>query len=102
MTQRELKVGDVVQISPNSMSAFAGCFMLVTEPKSFGAEGFIAMPQAIAVRPGEAPYRCNWEEMEYIGSAAFVPPGEVRQTPAESFGDTGPVAAPIEPEASGS
>lgn len=72
MQPMSLEVGDVVQISPETSSAFAGCFMLVTEPKSFGAQGFISMPQARGQMPGQAYYRARFEEMELIGKAAWM------------------------------
>lgn len=75
MNVRELKVGDVVQLSPESR--FPGCFMMVTEPKPWGAQGFIAMPEQLDEPPKEAYYRANWEDMEYVGRAAWVPQGEV-------------------------
>lgn len=42
--------------------------MLVTEPKSWGAQGFVQVPGK-----GQAYYRAKWEEMELIGKAVFVP-----------------------------
>lgn len=69
-----LKIGDVVQISPELKNCFfCGCFMMVTEPKSWGAQGFIAMPQGREELPGRAYFRCKWEEMEFIGHAVWVP-----------------------------
>ena len=73
MEKRTLEVGDVVQISPEVPSFFQGCFMLVTEPKSFGAQGFISMPQGEGKLPGNAYYRCGFEDMEYVGHATWVP-----------------------------
>lgn len=67
--------GDVVQLSPTVKNkAFAGCFMVVSEPKSFGAQGYV---QALGERMGEkskgqAYYRANWDEMEYVGKAFWV------------------------------
>lgn len=71
MEKRELQAGDVVQLAPGE-HAFTGCFMLVTEPKSFGAEGFVAMPKRVGEPPGEAYYRAEWADMEYVGPAAWV------------------------------
>lgn len=77
MNKKELKAGDVVQINPEAHLAsngfFAGCFMLVTEPKLWGAQGFIAMPGERGTMPGHAYYRAKWEEMEPVGVAAWVP-----------------------------
>lgn len=69
----DLKVGDVVQINPESDSAFRGCFMLVTEPKAWGAQGFVSMPQERGKWPGRAYYRAKREEVVFVGRAAFVP-----------------------------
>lgn len=51
----DLKVGDVVQINGQIKdSFFAGCFMTVTDPKPWGAQGYIAVPQN-AVKYQEPP-----------------------------------------------
>ena len=68
----ELSHGQVVQINPETVGnkAFAGCFMVVTEPKSWGAQGYV---QALGDRErpgGRAYYRAKWEEMEPISSTA--------------------------------
>jgi hypothetical protein len=72
--ERELKEGDVVQLSPNvSNPIFAGCFMIVSEPKSFGAQGYcqpIGSHGAVTYQ-GVAYYRAQWDEMEYIGHAVW-------------------------------
>ena len=69
----ELHPGDVVQISPDCDNGpFAGCMMTVTEPKSFGAQGYV---QALGEndRPGGQAYaRITWKEMELVGKAAWV------------------------------
>jgi hypothetical protein len=40
---RTLQKGEVVQISPEYPDpCFGGCFLVVTEPKSFGAMGYIS------------------------------------------------------------
>lgn len=73
MENRELKPGDVVQISPTLENClFKGAFMYVTEPKSFGAQGFISVPGQRDSMPGCAYFRCKFEDMEYIGHAAWV------------------------------
>ncbi len=73
MDKRELKPGDVVQLAPSDDHAFGGCFMLITEPKSWGAQGFIALPTERGRIPSSAFFRCKFEAMEYIGAAVFVP-----------------------------
>ena len=74
MEKQELEIGDVVQISPEVENCFfGGCFMLVTEPKSWGAQGFVAMPGSRGEMPGRAFYRAKWDEMEVVGRATWVP-----------------------------
>lgn len=73
MDKRELKKGDIVQIGPIEDSFFTGCFMMVTEPKSWGAQGFVSMPGERGTIPKRAYTRVKFEDMEYVGTAAFVP-----------------------------
>lgn len=70
----EFVPGTVVQLNPETVknAAFAGCFMIVTEPKSFGAQGYV---QALGTRVapgGAAYYRAGWEEMEIVGMAVWT------------------------------
>lgn len=68
-----LKENMVVQLSPDCRNpAFACCFMVVTEPKSWGCQGYV---QSLGTREepgGQAYYRAVWEEIEYIGESAWV------------------------------
>jgi len=64
-----LKIGDVVQISPDYDPMFGGCFMQVTEPKSWGAQGFVTAP---AKEQPSYFYRCKFENMELIGEAVWI------------------------------
>lgn len=72
MTPRDLKPGDVVQLDPELRDKrFAACMMVVTEPKTWGAQGCIVGPA-----DGEAGrfyYRAMFESFEYVGTAAWVP-----------------------------
>lgn len=77
MEKQELKPGDVVQLNPefhfgDKNGFFGACFMTVTEPKDFGAQGFICIPTKRGEEPGKAYYRAKWEEMEFIGEAVWV------------------------------
>ncbi len=67
-------VGDVVQLSPftcrNKM--FAGCFMVVTEPKDFGAQGYVQGLGENGKPAGQAYYRARWDEMVWIGKAVWM------------------------------
>lgn len=38
MENRELKIGDVVQVDHAYDHVFGGCLMIVSEPKSWGAQ----------------------------------------------------------------
>lgn len=69
----KLHFGDVVQISPESDTAFGGCFMLVTEPKSWGALGFVSLPTERGKLPDEGHCRVAFEDMELVGTAPWVP-----------------------------
>lgn len=67
MTQRELKAGEIVQINPECTAvnqALRGHLMVVTEPKNWGAIGY--------VRPVDQPdalcfVRVAWADMEPTG-----------------------------------
>jgi hypothetical protein len=71
MQPRELKVGEIVQIDPAHTDErgeqwFGACLMVVTEPKSWGAQGYV---QSAGV-PGQQYYRCKFEHMEPTGGMA--------------------------------
>ena len=68
-----IQPGAVVQLSPEARNpAFACSFMTVTERKAFGAQGYV---QVLGTREsgqgGQAYYRSNWEEMEYVGMCTW-------------------------------
>lgn len=68
MTPKDLQVGEVVQINPETQDLFGGCFMVVTEPKSFGAQGYVTVPHADG--PRQAYFRCKFEDMETLDVTA--------------------------------
>ena len=77
MEQRDLKVGDVVQIDPDHDPMFGACFMIVTEPKNWGAQGYVmVLPRmgkdGVQVPGGRAYYRCKFEHMELVGPATWI------------------------------
>jgi hypothetical protein len=73
MSPQQLNVGDVVQINPNSKYAmFAGCFLTVTEPKSFGCQGYVQCLGDDQRRGGQAFLRPRFEDIELIGRAVFM------------------------------
>jgi hypothetical protein len=66
----DLQVGEIVQLSPRTANpAFGCCLMVVTEPKSWGAQGYV---QALGTTTpgGQAYYRASWEDMERTGGMA--------------------------------
>jgi len=67
MSAEQLDVGDVVQIDPAHDDRFGGCFMMITEPKSWGAQGFVRVPAG-----GLAYYRCPSTAMHFIGRAEWI------------------------------
>lgn len=71
--ERELEPGDVVQLGPMVNSPmFSHCFMTVTEPKHFGAQGYVQMTGEHGKPGGQAYFRAKWEDMTYIGKAEWV------------------------------
>lgn len=77
MEKRKLEIGDIVQLNPfncrNKM--FAGCLMVVTDPKSFGAQGYVQGLGTDGEPAGQAYYRATFEEMELTGGTAFFMAG---------------------------
>ena len=74
MKQQGLTKGQLVQLNPETVKnkMFAACIMVVTEPKSFGAQGYV---QGLGENgdPGwQSYYRATWEEMEIVGVAEWV------------------------------
>ena len=68
----ELNPGDVVQIGIDASNPqFIGCLMVVTEPKSWGAQGYVTIPGQ-----GDAYYCAPWEDMEFVGHAPVFNSGE--------------------------
>jgi len=67
-----LKVGEIVQLNPETCRnrMFAACMMTVTEPKPWGAQGYVQGLGQDDKPAGQAYYRARWEEMERTGGAA--------------------------------
>lgn len=72
MKPREMLPGEVVQLSPETVKnpMFAGCFLVVTEPKAFGCQGYVQSLGQNGEPGGQAYYRPAWEEMEPLGVSA--------------------------------
>jgi len=69
-----LEVGMLVQLSPETVGnpMFTGCIMVVTEPKAWGAQGYVQALGEDGKPGGQAYYRARWEEMELVGNAEWV------------------------------
>lgn len=65
----ELKEGDIVQLTPDVKNrAFTLCLMVVTEPKHWGAQGYVqSLGEARDAPGGQAYYRATWAEMTPTG-----------------------------------
>jgi len=73
MEARTLLAGEVVQLSPECGNPMlAACFMVVTEAKSFGAQGYVQVTGSGGQPGGQAYFRAKFEEMEPVGMAAWV------------------------------
>ena len=72
MTPRDLVIREIVQLSPytGSNPMFFGCLMVVSEPKSWGAQGYVQMTGEDGKPGGQAYYRAKWEDMEPTGGMA--------------------------------
>lgn len=70
----ELEIGDIVQLNPDTVGnkMFAGCFMVVTEPKSWGAQGYVQALGENGNMGGQAYYRANFDEMVKVGRAEWI------------------------------
>ena len=71
MTQEEIKVGDIVQVSPDK-EMFGACMVVVTELKSFGIQGYV---QSAGVN-GQQYIRLKFDEFESTGGKAVWVVGE--------------------------
>ncbi len=69
MEKMDLKPGMVVQLRPEYQpDVFGGAFMVVTEPKPWGAQGYCHCLKGRSV----AYIRPKWADMELIGMAAWL------------------------------
>ena len=64
------EVGDIVQIDPSHDECFGACFMVITEPKSWGGQGYF---QGFN-EDGQAFYRVKFENAVKVGRAEWVAP----------------------------
>lgn len=80
MTPSPLRVGEIVQLSPDIPNRmFAACFMVVTEPKPWGAQGYVQGLGEGGKPAGQAYLRPAWEHMERTGGEAQWMVGEAEK-----------------------
>ena len=76
MEKMDLVPGDVVQISPEITHSHIGMLCVVTEPKSWGCQGYLMHWDAFdAVRvknTGKAYVRLRFESIEYVGRLPWI------------------------------
>jgi len=70
---KRLSEGDVVQLCPASTrnQMFAACFLVVTEIKDWGVQGYVQGLGQDGKPGGQAYYRAHWEEIELVGQAVW-------------------------------
>jgi hypothetical protein len=69
MEKKKLEIGDIIQINPVYDDVFGGCLMIITEPKEWGAQGYVQIPGKDG---GRAFFRCRFEGMEFVGKAEWI------------------------------
>lgn len=64
-----LQDGDIVILRPDTCRnpMFAGCPMTVTEPKAWGAQGYVQALGENGKPGGQAYYRAIWDEIDVTG-----------------------------------
>ncbi len=71
----EIKEGWVVQLNPESLRVnpmFAGCFLTVTEVKSWGVQGYVQALGENGKMGGQAYYRAKFDEFEIVGVSPWI------------------------------
>jgi hypothetical protein len=69
-----LEVNQLVQFNPETVRnpMFAGCIMVVTEPQTWGAKGYVQALGENNTPGGQAYYPAEWAEIEVVGEAEWV------------------------------
>jgi hypothetical protein len=71
--RRNYEVGDVVQIiETHGRNGWIGAFVMVTEVKSFGIQGFVTTIKSHEEQT-QAYIRLPWNQFEYVGKATLTP-----------------------------
>lgn len=83
MNTQNIKAGDVVQINQfHGRSGWIGAFVLVTELKSFGVQGFVHSIKTHD-EASRAYIRLPWKEVCRIGTAELIPSDEEAAHPTQ-------------------
>lgn len=71
---KPLEVNDIVQLDPEKTGnpMFAACLMIVTEVKTWGAQGYVQGLGSDGKPGGQAHYRAKWDEMVKVGRAEWI------------------------------
>lgn len=71
---KPLEVNDIVQLDPEKVGnpMFAACFMVVTEVREWGAQGYVQALGQDGKPGGHAYYRAKFDEMVKVGRAEWV------------------------------
>lgn len=80
--REDVKVGSIVQLHPYELGnpMFGACFMVVTELKSWGVQGFVQALGSNGEPGGQAYYRAKWEEFEPTGGTVVWAPQDLEIT----------------------
>ena len=73
MEKMDLAPGDVVQLRPEYDERFAYMLVVVTEPKSWGCQGYLMAEDATDALSykGKAYLRPTWKDIEFVGHLPF-------------------------------
>lgn len=78
LIDKRIVLGSVVQIRPDGdHGGFSGQFLVVSEMKSWGVQGYIQCFHETDLKQmgGQAYYRVKFEDIAYIGTAEWVVDG---------------------------
>lgn len=65
----KIEVNGIVQVKPDAGTRFFdSCFIVVTELKSFGIQGYVQVPE---VNGGQAYVRLKWDQFAPVGAKAI-------------------------------
>lgn len=70
----DFQINDIVQLNPETVrnKMFTACFMVITEIKSWGAQGYVQALGENGNPGGQAYYRANWDEIVKVGCAEWI------------------------------